>query len=343
MSEKIYLEKEFRDYCEKANIKNISDYVNYVMNSEKIIKSDLYDKIEKILDESDIESLENLKIQATELIIISNQTSYKQYRAGFNKYLEFIEEKLKLKFDTNALSKNEEKNTENEDTDAENEDIIIEETNIVDYPNDKKYQIFNSEDIKQIFKFRLITQNRFRKNNISLPISFIKQILYAKGEKLWFDLQIKRQIENIKYFSQEKENVLLNFSKLELRDNEVFIDDQNVNSYDYQNKENVKLIVSSLREISIDHCPPMAEILEKIEIEKFPVILQLSNELRKNMNTPRTYNKYIKKGTLLSKNEKFMSTINVEDLKNELQMINKKMTLQLMHIKHNNHKRARKQ
>ncbi|GEM_PF-6879207 len=38
-----------------------------------------------------------------------------------------------------------------------------------------------------------------------------------------------------------------------------------------------------------------------------------------------------------------MSTINVEDLKNELQMINKKMTLQLMHIKHNNQKRARKQ
>lgn len=69
MSEKIYLEKEFRDYCEKANIKNISDYVNYVMNSEKIIKSDLYDKIEKILDESDIESLENLKNT-------SNRTNY---------------------------------------------------------------------------------------------------------------------------------------------------------------------------------------------------------------------------------------------------------------------------
>ena len=177
MNETIYLEKEFKKYCKNNNVKkdkNISDYINYVKNSNIILNSNLLQIIENILTDNDIEKLDYLKINANEVIISSDKISKDKYRAGFNKYIDFIREKMLMNY-----------------KDQKSDDFLIDKIDNVEiaelsiepdieciFPNTNSKYEFSYERIKEIFFLRLITQNRFNKCGVFYPISFLKQYFY---------------------------------------------------------------------------------------------------------------------------------------------------------------------
>lgn len=340
-STKIPLENNFREFISDFSEKNQKDYLNYVQNANKILDYKLFELIKEIIKNNDYETLESLRTEGFLMIKKSDSASKSSYASGFKKYLEFIEEYISDTLDE------EEYIEEITITDAEL-DIEPEFENLEEIDEFEKVEgkvELSKNEIKENFYFRLITQNRFNKCGLFFPISFLKQYFYKTGDKDYFDEIINNQIDSIEYIGEEK-NVLGKISGLKKmyidKDKKVYINNEQVFSYDTENSKTEKMVAKSLSEITIDHKESMDSILKELkDNNKVPQLSRISDRLKKSLRNPITYNKLRSRGTQLSKDKEFIESIDKEQLKSEFQTIVSKMDLELMHKKHNNFKRAK--
>ncbi|MFN3021842.1 hypothetical protein ACK1KB_12830 [Chryseobacterium sp. TY3] len=343
--EKIYLEKEFGQFCKRngiSNKNNVSDYINYVQNSNKILDGILFQQISAVINSENYEELENIKEQGTLKIIESNQKSKAKYKSGFIKYIEFVSQKMQSNIDS--------KNDFDIDTNHNLEELDYLEISPSYNPlylADSRQKEYSISDIKQIFFFRLITQNRFNKCGVYFPISFLKQYFYKTKNKDYFNKIILNQIDNISFLKASENDLfyIKNCKKLAVnQDGSVTIDNEKIYSLDFVGKKNVEMSVKNFSEIVIDHKRPMNDILLEIknsEINEFGELTKINLALRKKLWSPVTYKKLIKNGTRLSNDEIFRKSIDEKKLKEEFEQIISKMELVLMHKKHNSEKRAK--
>jgi hypothetical protein len=338
MKNGIYLQDEFYSFMSEFKEKNQKDYLNYIKNSDKILGYKLFLIVEDIIKNDDFNKLESLRINGYLLIKKSNKTSKNQYLSGFNKYLDFVGEYIS-KEDESVSKDSEILTISHSELDIEPE---ISEVNELDLDNVLKQ--FSKKEITDNFFFRLITQNRFNKCGLFFPVSFLKQYFYKTGDKAYFDEQIKKQIESIEYITQDSDKNTLNKRKelIIKADKKVYIDGKQLLSFNLETDKNEEMIVQSLSEIAIDHKESMNTILNDLkESNVLSAFVEISNHLKKGLHQPITYKKLTSRGTQLSKDVKFIESINKEQLKSEFEHILSKMELQLMHKKHNNYKRAK--
>ncbi|WP_313360090.1 hypothetical protein, partial [Empedobacter sp.] len=193
----------------------------------------------------------------------------------------------------------------------------------------------------EIFKLRLITQNRFNKSGLFFPISFLKQYFNNTNDKSYFDQIIAVQLKNITYLSDDQYKKLDSMKELKIADNgNVMIDNDILQSACPTSKKKVIMNVDSVTRITLDHDRPMDNILKEYKKDDLE-LLKISKEIKKGLHKPFTYNKLRKRGTILSNKKEFLETIDKLKLKQEFEDICNQMQFVLMQADHNNIKRAK--
>ena len=324
-----YLLDEFNEYLNPIKSKN-SDYTNYVKNANKILNNKLFSKAKIIIENQDYELLDEISINGYLEIKRSQVKSKDKYASGLKKYINFLEEYL-----SNYLIDNEDIVSDCSD----NEITEIIEPNI-DFDFNTKYT-FDKDTLFEIFKLRLITQNRFNKSGLYFPISFLKQYFYKTNDKSYFDNIISEQLENINYLTNNQNKKLNAINELKIADNgNVIINNDILQSTCSTSKKKVIMNVDSVSKLTLDHVKPMDSILKEY-INDDLELLKISKEIKKGLRKPVTYNKLRKRGTILSNKEEFLETIDKLKLKQEFEDICNQMQFVLMQADHNNIKRAK--
>lgn len=324
-----YKKEEFEVFLNHLKSKN-SDYINYVVNSDKILNNSLFKEVEKIVENGDFAKLDLLRIEGDYNIKNSDKKSKSKYASGFIKYIDFIEIYLTNidQLDNNSL--------ENDDY---FEGLIT--PNYADL--NVQLHLFNKETLINKFQFRLITQNRFNKNGIYFPISFLKQYFYKIREDDYFNTIILNQINNIKYYSNNELKNFTDINVLEIKSSgKVLINGNIVQSK--CSKDNIlkPMEAYQLATITLDHTYPMDKILKEFaDKHKDSQLYKISKAIKKGLHKPLTYNKLRKRGTILSNDNVFINSIDIEQLKFEFESISNQIQLELMHADHNNYKRAK--
>jgi hypothetical protein len=328
----IFMEEEFKKFLPANDVSNsISSYLNYIKNADRLLEYKVFPIIEKLYQTQDIEGLEVLRDKGSYHLDNLNKgaKSIKNYKSGFNKYLDFIENTI-----VNLIEATPDTNIE----DTVNE--LIDEA-IDDVTTEVKDK-YSHEDIRENFFFRLISQNRFNKNSdFFFPIRFIQQYFYKTDDKKYFDDIINQQIDHIRFFyTKDQWDEIKHLRELTIADDgRLLINGKAIFSEDFQNNRTyVPFKISKLSEIAIDHKESMNGILNNLKGEDYSELVKITDALKKGLHK-KTYKKLAARGTKLSNDEVFRNSINKKELKREFEYIIGKMELQLMQNTHNNYKR----
>lgn len=337
--ENLYLEDEFGAFLleiQKLKANTVKAYLGTFKKNLKLVPELEFNNIKNITDNTDLTAVYKISHPRYQKSFkISNKT-FDNITTHYNRYKEFlvyyIEQKMaKMNFDDDKS------NIDFAD------DFIIEE----EYYSINEKDFFSKDLIKDKFKFRLITQNRFNKCGLFYPISFLKQYFYKTGDKVYFDNLIENKINKIRFCYQENKHydfITITSLKTDIGGNLYFNTKDRKEipllSHCHESRQYKKFNINDFSDIAIDHMVSMNTLLNKYKEKKDFVELQkISDQLKKHLHTPLTYKKLIAKGTRLSNDAIFISTINREKLKTEFELIVAEMDLQLMHQKHNNFKR----
>ena len=328
----IFMEEEFKKFLPANDVPNsINSYLNYIKNADRLLEYKMFPIVEKLYQTQDIENLEVLRDKGSYHLDNLNKgsKSIKNYKSGFNKYLDFIENII-----VNLIEETPDTNIE----DTVNE--LIDEV-IDDVTMDVKDK-YSHENIRENFFFRLISQNRFNKNSdFFFPIRFIQQYFYKTDDKKYFDDIINQQIEHIRFFyAKDQWDEIKHLKELSIADDDrLLVNGKPLFSEDFQNNNTyVPFKITKLSEIAIDHKESMNSILNNLKGENYPELVKITRALRKGLHK-ESYKKLSARGTKLSNNPIFKNSINKVSLKKEFENIVNKMQLQLMHKNHNNYKR----
>ena len=328
----IFMEEEFKKFLPANDVSNsISSYLNYIKNADRLLEYKVFPIIEKLYQTQDIEGLEVLRDKGSYHLDNLNKgaKSIKNYKSGFNKYLDFIENTI-----VNLIEATPDTNIE----DTVNE--LIDEA-IDDVTTEVKDK-YSHEDIRENFFFRLISQNRFNKNSdFFFPIRFIQQYFYKTDDKKYFDDIINQQIDHIRFFyTKDQWDEIKHLRELTIADDgRLLINGKAIFSEDFQNNRTyVPFKISKLSEIAINHKESMDSILNNLKGEDYSELVKITDALKKGLHK-KTYKKLAARGTKLSNDEVFRNSINKKELKREFEYIIGKMELQLMQNTHNNYKR----
>ena len=325
------MEEEFKKFLPANDVSNsISSYLNYIKNADRLLEYKVFPIIEKLYQTQDIEGLEVLRDKGSYHLDNLNKgaKSIKNYKSGFNKYLDFIENTI-----INLIEATPDTNIE----DTVNE--LIDEA-IDDVTTEVKDK-YSHEDIRENFFFRLISQNRFNKNSdFFFPIRFIQQYFYKTDDKKYFDDIINQQIDHIRFFyTKDQWDEIKHLRELTIADDgRLLINGKAIFSEDFQNNRTyVPFKISKLSEIAIDHKESIDGILNNLKGEDYSELVKITDALKKGLHK-KTYKKLAARGTKLSNDEVFRNSINKKELKREFEYIIGKMELQLMQNTHNNYK-----
>ena len=328
----IFMEEEFKKFLPANDVSNsISSYLNYIKNADRLLEYKVFPIIEKLYQTQDIEGLEVLRDKGSYHLDNLNKgsKSIKNYKSGFNKYLDFIENTI-----VNLIEATPDTNIE----DTVNE--LIDEA-IDDVTTEVKDK-YSHEDIRENFFFRLISQNRFNKNSdFFFPIRFIQQYFYKTDDKKYFDDIINQQIDHIRFFyTKDQWDEIKHLRELTIADDgRLLINGKAIFSEDFQNNRTyVPFKISKLSEIAIDHKESMDGILNNLKGKDYSELVKITDALKKGLHK-KTYKKLAARGTKLSNDEVFRNSIDKTELKREFEYIIGKMELQLMQNTHNNYKR----
>lgn len=206
--------------------------------------------------------------------------------------------------------------------------------------------ILKNEDIVRNFTFRLITQDR-PYGEVYFPISVLKKLFYKNHERDFFNNWIK-QIINMIQIHVGKNNIIRLKDVDELMINKngtVSIKCNDGLSKELYTKladsdEVVKLFTKGFNKIVLDHIIPMKEILNHNidqllglrKITKLMILLNGNQKLTNRKEITKMGNKLLDEGLL--------SISDIEQLKEELNIIASKTKLQLMDARENARKAA---
>ncbi|TDW52736.1 hypothetical protein EV144_1011429 [Flavobacterium sp. 270] len=201
---------------------------------------------------------------------------------------------------------------------------------------------YSKEDIYKNFTFRLITQDRFYEN-LYFPVSFIKRIFYRNKEKLFFDNWINSILDDTVLHFKDSENLLKNISH-------IFFDNQGIKAKILNNVSNLytklpnnidkePFISNEMKKIALDHCKPMLTIIrdnhhQLIELQK------ITNDINRIIGKGKINRTALSQASRQLFEQSYLDTINLNQLKAELNIIADETSLQLMDAKFNSSKGA---
>ncbi len=199
----------------------------------------------------------------------------------------------------------------------------------------KKY-CYKKDELLKKFGLRLITQDRFY-GDIFFPISYIKRLLYIKGERKFFDKWILDHLNEIVVHTENEATILKNISEFKISiigncsEVHALIGDTLTSVwFPFSGGKNRFLMNGyGLSGIAIDHLYPMKKILIDTQNE-LPQLLKITQFLKeisgKKSSTAKEY-KALGSRLLVSPKS---NEVDIEGLKAELNILKSKTKLQLM-------------
>nr|WP_314558197.1 hypothetical protein [uncultured Capnocytophaga sp.] len=329
MNNSFFKRKEFTEFLPKNGVNSIDSYINYVENADKQFRYKLFEIAENIYKARSLEALDELREIGEELFEIIEISSKNHYRAGFIKYLDFIEEEICLSHKishTSVLLDNVRPKSNINETDG--------------------FISYIDKRVKSTLYGRLTTQSRYNNDNkIIFPIRFIRTVYHKKGKEDIFRAAIKKQVEDIIYYVGNTPKKISNLKELKiLKDGSVLINQEKISTKTHLGNL-VELKVDkrdNLKEIVIDHIEPISLILANLDKSEFPQFTLISNEFRKKAKNGILNSDLIDSiGAEIANDTSFLNKINFTDFKKEFERINSKMELQLMHRSYNSYKGAK--
>lgn len=330
MSKNFFKKEEFIKFLPKNGVNSIDSYTNYVENADKYFRNRLFEIVENIFNAKSLDALDELREIGEELFEIIESVSKTHYRAGFMKYLDFIEKEIALSRKIIHISVPLE---------------VIEEINPKAEVDNIGSIHYNCGKVRNTLYNRLTTQSRYNNNDkIIFPIRFIRLVFSRKGKEESFRNIIKKQIDDIIYFVGNSPKKIKDIKELKiLKDGTVFINQEKVNTKTDLG-ELVELKVNkkdNLREIVIDHVQSISSILESLDKEEYPQFTLITNEFRKHANGNLSDDQISLLSSLIANDDSFINKIDFEEFKKEFEKINAKIELQLMHSTYNSRKGAK--
>lgn len=333
MKSRFFLKEEFTKWLiEEVKIKaNAADsycsYVSSVDNTISLIdkkgeKHSLFEVVEKhIKNEEYIASIVEYFITELNKEGISETIKHplstiSNWKTGLSRYREFLIEYI----------------TDNVDLTDQGDDIVVaeEEQDIVSFSEDANY-VYSKEYLYGNFKLRLITQDRYY-SDILYPIGLVKRLFYFNGEKVYFDKWIENMLDNVDVLLDSKQIKLKSISDIEIRHRNVYacIDGKKevVFTESLSHGKATPFQVINLEQISLDHKTALHRVMNE-NIDQLPVLQQLTTQIRKQIKGNITYKKMKATYTPIMKSD-FVKSINIADLKSELEFISSKTDMQLM-------------
>lgn len=344
----------------KFSATTVNSYLSYVAGVDKtftisregiegetnlfeILEIEVYNGDDIGMDNTIISIINELQQKDVEKTLKTPINTIRNWRSGLFQYREFlysfIEEKVEAKeeekvFDEDGEEEIENENFEDIDFDLFNnqEDdgalVLNVDGTISEEENDYNY---SKSDLYNIFKFRIITQDRFY-NHIFYPISFIKRLLYLKGEKQFLDNWVEKLLDNIDLHLEEGKIKLHEISELDIVNKRVFVKHNNQSKMVYTKlSDNISLVpfeVKVLKKIAIDHEKPLLNIMSE-NTENIKTFKEITSELKKYLQGTVNPNKLKKANNLVLMSD-YINCLNIGNLKAELELISSKTSLQLM-------------
>jgi hypothetical protein len=190
---------------------------------------------------------------------------------------------------------------------------------------------YEKEELKKIFTFRLITQDRFYEF-LYFPISVLKKLFYHHDRKAFFDNWIDKQIDHIAVYTDQSDKLLFrDVNTLDINnDGSVWINGKFKLHTSVAGKDvKEEISTNTLQNIVIDHVVPFEKILFEWK-EQLPA-LQVVHNILENINKGRISNNEDLKnaGNYLVSNVEFDQQ-ELDKLEKDLNLILSKIQLQLM-------------
>jgi len=354
MKKPFYLQDEFKQWMFtelKVSVETANSYLKYIeaANSKYLLsteanksRSDLFEMLDShvpygnwsIMEEAILDIIHFLNQKdITEKMSVSNDSLRNWVEALFH-YRDFLDFYMETKINPMKES--------NFDDDYDDDYAVFggykfdftETEESAKTENLNLCSVYSLIDLCKILKLRISYQDMYN-HPVYYPLNFIKQFLYLKGEKQFFENWLKNLVDNITIHIKNKKVKFKFISKLEINYGQVFIEHQGVYEQVFtklsDNKELQPFFANSFKDIAIDYEIPLLEILYNYK-KQFSVINEISAELQdcnKDVECPNKL-KIISREILQSE---FVNSLNIEKLKSELQFFSSKLRLQLMESK----------
>lgn len=207
------------------------------------------------------------------------------------------------------------------------DEIVLDENTIYNY---------SKNDLYKIFSFRIITQDRFY-DSIFYPISFIKRFLYLKGEKQFLDNWVERMLDRVNVHLEDGMIPLNTVSELEICNRKIYVKSKGISEMAFtklsDNKTLVPFDIQLLRKVALDHEKPLLHIMSE-NMEALLTFQSITKELKKHLRGTINRKKLMKSNNHVLKSA-FFDELNLGNLKQEMELIASKTSLQLMDLGHN--------
>ncbi|MBD5284026.1 MAG: hypothetical protein HDS31_05420 [Bacteroides sp.] len=362
LQEIIYKGDEFKVWLPENNVNSVNQYISYLRNlgGYLAIKGkgvSAFEYASRLLAENKqtlaFELLEKLDEELTGRLSSSAISSkmrrnINNWRSGLRKYVDFLQD-------------NSEDIPDEEELEEAATNIPSVEVADADPGDSEKGEnlTYSLDELRRNFGFRLSTQNRMSNDkDVFYPISIIRKLFcYCQrngkatgtpnSDYDWFKNWINDYAEEIKVLTGNNSFPLSEIQALLIYPSteNVYIQlpEESGNFWVYTqtkdgNKEPMK--TKSLRQIHIDHTPPMAQVLSD-NISKIPALYALSEEIKtiakaKRIDIkPKNFGKISK---LLFADKDYVNSQLlplIPALKDELNLLKRKCTLTLMQASHN--------
>lgn len=193
----------------------------------------------------------------------------------------------------------------------------------------------STNDLRNNFYFRLVTQDRFY-SELIFPISVLKKLFYQEDKgKVFFDNWVNDMIDNIEFYTSNESIRFTEIDSLFIKESHIYIvtknqDEQPLYSISKDNKREKILIKEDIRDLSLDHIEPLFKIIAELK-DELKILNKIHRELisLNNNNRIRSRTELTSPGNILVQ-QNFLTKNEIEELKNELLKIGNRVNLRLI-------------
>ncbi len=325
---RFFEESNFHDWLIESNITSKASAISYCSYVSSV-NNELHfnDELEEISNSQITKNYSQLSEEVLQVLsakgfgnkINKTDKTISNWKSGFRAYSEYL---------VNNFQAEEEDDIKDEIT---NESLLI------NYNTS-----YTKHDLYKNFTLRLITQDRFYET-IYFPISLVKKIFYKTDNKVYFDKWINNILDTTVIHLENSELELNKISNLyfdaEGVKAEVKKKYYQVYTKHANNTDKSPLATVQLKKIALDHNKPMLNIMndsinELVELQRITATIKSK---QKNSKINRPILAEISRELL---SDSYLESINIEQLKAELELIGKHKDLQFMDSSFNLKKRA---
>lgn len=340
-----------QSYC--SYVAAVDKHINVVHEGTQIdsnffnsIKTEVEDGDDFGMDQIIITIINYLSQEGIEHSIGKPLSSISKWKTGLFQYREFLYEYIDTKIiETIPVANNEEEQlpvypSEMFDFDLKKEGEADPQTLILfdsaEVNGARKKWIYKKEELYKIFRFRLMTQDRYY-NEIFYPISFIKRLCYKLDERAFFDQWIDGLLDSTIVHFEGGQTTLDKVKSMCIGPLDVIIIAEQKMKFVFTRKADNKtlepMVVSDLREIALDHDKPLLNIMRDNK-KMLGTFMTITNELKKHISGQVNGKKLkIANNQVLMGN--YVDLVNMIELKQEMATIASHTRLQLMDSRQN--------